>query len=130
MGGEAASIDMNAYSEWRQAWLRQILIAGARTAIVLNDILDAKQASKLHEGSKVKTKADQEMEEQKKEWAKEREKINANAPKASGASWSPAIMMKNLGIASITVPVFLLIVNHGLNPLTWLKAIQYTLGAE
>merc|ERR1719408_928222 len=64
-------ISQEAYQIWKQSWLRLVLLAGARTAIVLNDILDAKGASKLSDGTKMKTKADIEEEKQKAEWAKE-----------------------------------------------------------
>merc|ERR1711937_1093852 len=73
-------IDEATYQEWRSAWLKQILLAGERTAIVLNDILDASGASKLSDGSKVKTKADEEAEKQRIEEEKDRKERHKNDP--------------------------------------------------
>jgi len=112
-----AVIDDAAYQVWRQAWLRQLLIAGERTAIVLNDILDAGGAAKLHEGTGVKTKADDEKEKQKKEWDKERDEILKAEKVARGSPHvNFSVFLTNLSIAAVVVPLFLLVANYGLNP--------------
>ncbi|CAJ1357102.1 unnamed protein product [Effrenium voratum] len=68
---QPAEIDEAAYQEWRHLWLRQILIAGERTAIVLNDILDSKGAAKLATGSKVQTKAEEAKALEDAQWEKD-----------------------------------------------------------
>lgn len=60
--GHIVDIDDAAYRAWRGAWLKQILLAGARTAIVLNDILDASGAARLERRSGVSTRADEAKE--------------------------------------------------------------------
>mmetsp|Transcript_5779 Transcript_5779/g.17053 ORF Transcript_5779/g.17053 Transcript_5779/m.17053 type:complete len:410 (-) Transcript_5779:90-1319(-) len=111
------AIDDGAYHVWREAWLRQILLAGERTAIVLNDLLDASGAQKLHEGSGVKTKADEEKAKEKKEWAKERDRILKAERAARGSPHiNPGVLLTNLSIALVVVPLFLLVANYGLNP--------------
>jgi hypothetical protein len=120
-------IDEAAYQEWRSAWLRQILLAGERTAVVLNDILDASGAAKLSEGSQVKTKADEEKRLEDEQFEKERQERRKNAPASlpskqvvaqQGSSFSNFIT--NLCIAVIVVPSFLMFAQHGLDP----KALQ------
>jgi hypothetical protein len=109
-------IDRTAYMKYREEFLRLLLVAGERTAIVLNDILDAKEAAKLKEGSQVITDADKKEEETKKEWAKEREKrMKFERDHAPGSSSEGAIW-KNLLISAITVPSFLYCVNFGIDP--------------
>merc|ERR1712039_697468 len=104
MGAEAGQvIDENAYQVWREQWLRQILLAGERTAIVLNDILDAGGAAKLSEGSKVQTNADVEKEKEMKEWDKERDRLRRLERAARGnAHVNLPVLMTNLSIAAVT----------------------------
>lgn len=116
------TIDEMAYENWKELWLRQILIAGERTAIVLNDILDSSSAAKLHDGTGVKTKADEEKQKQMEEWDKERVKLQKEERAAKGGTpfrinWS--VLATNLSIAAVVVPIFLLVANYGLNPLNW-----------
>lgn len=112
-------IDESAYQQWRTAWLRQILLAGERTAIVLNDILDASGASKLSEGSKVKTKAEEEAEKQRIEEEKERKERHKKDPAfqaKSSSSYTPNAFqnfLTNLGIAVVVVPCLWWWVNYG-----------------
>lgn len=117
-GAEAQPIEIDdaAFMVWRNQWLQQLLIAGERTAIVLNDILDASSASKLHQGSGVKTKADLEKEKQKAEWAKEREKHKKEHPHKRKPLIDANALIINLMIAAVVVPVFLLVANYGPNP--------------
>lgn len=120
-------IDDAAYQVWREMWLKQILIAGERTAVVLNDILDAGGASKLHQGSGVQTKADVEKAKEKAEWEKERKEHRAKDSAGSRKgqpqmNWNA--FLTNLGIAAVTIPVFILVVNYGLNPKVYAHLIK------
>lgn len=120
-----AAIDDAAYQVWREAWLRQILIAGERTAIVLNDILDAGGASKLQEGTQVKTKADQEKEKQKKEWDKERDQILKAERAARGSPHvNFGVFFTNLSIAAVVVPLFLAVANYGPDPRVYVALLK------
>lgn len=114
------------YHAWRELWLKQILIAGERTAIVLNDILDAKGASRLHDGSGVKTSADQEREKEQVEWDKARAERRKTEKSSSSIRprFNPDVLLKNLIIAAITVPLTLLVANHGLNPQNVANAVR------
>lgn len=116
-------IDEQAYQAWRELWLRQILLAGERTAIVLNDILDSEAAKKLTEGTGVKTNADEEKEKQKAEWAKEFEANPIASQKRSFSSFNMGILMTNMCIAAVVVPCFLVVVNHGMNPKVWMAML-------
>lgn len=115
------------YQRWRKVWMRQILLAGERTAIVLNDILDDSKASKLHEGAGVKTNADKKQEEVMKQWQKEREAERKKEPRRTSAT-GPRIHVgnatTNLGIAAVVVTLFLFVVNHGPNPARWGEMIM------
>jgi len=124
--GQIPEIDEGAYHAWKESWLKQILIAGERTAIVLNDILDASGASKLGQGSGVNTKADQEKKAQEAEWEKERVARRAAERAARGflPSMSASVFATNLGIACVVVPLFLLFVQHGLNPKVHMQVIK------
>jgi len=112
-------IDEAAYQEWRTAWLRQILLAGERTAVVLNDILDASGASKLSEGSTVKTKADEEAEKQLIQEEKERKERHKSDPAFQAkpsSSYTPNAFqsfLTNLVIAAFVVPGFWWTINYG-----------------
>lgn len=118
-------IGEDAYQEWRQLWLRQILIAGERTAIVLNDILDNKGATRLATGSKVQTKADEERKKEEAEWEKERvQRQKERRSRTSSSFINPSAFITNLIIAVFTVPIFLLVANHGLNPQTYAGLIR------
>lgn len=121
---EVFEIDDAAYQEWNKAWLRQILLAGERTAIVLNDILDASGAKKLDSRTQVETDADKAK---KAEYAKleEDRKKNPKIGDTTRTRLAPArinipVLLTNLGIACFTVPLFLVVVNYGLNPQVWL----------
>ncbi|CAK9020241.1 unnamed protein product [Durusdinium trenchii] len=95
-------IDEAAYQEWRHLWLRQILIAGERTAIVLNDILDNKGATRLATGSKVHTKADEEKAKEQAEWDKERIQRQRERRSRTSASFiNPSAFLTNLAIGAI-----------------------------
>jgi len=127
-GGPASSsevidIDDTAYAAYKADWLKRILIAGERTAIVLNDILDAAGAAKLADGSKVKTEADKKEEETKKEWAEAREERNrieaAMGTGSSGGLINFYALRMNFMVACIVVPAFLAVVNFGVNPQTY-----------
>eukprot|EP00929_Paragymnodinium_shiwhaense_P008371 TRINITY_DN112324_c0_g1_i1.p1 TRINITY_DN112324_c0_g1~~TRINITY_DN112324_c0_g1_i1.p1 ORF type:complete len:450 (-),score=131.64 TRINITY_DN112324_c0_g1_i1:41-1390(-) len=130
-GPDAASgpveIDRSDYMALRSAWLKQILLAGERTAIVLNDILDAKGAAKLVEGQGVKTKADEDDKREKDEWEKQRQEERKKEKKdtgrrptvAKGPTFQPRILLINGSIAAVVVSIFLLVVNHGPNPAQW-----------
>merc|ERR1712232_1359044 len=110
------------FQAWRAAWLRQILVAGERTAIVLNDILDANTAAKLNVKPSVKTNEDKRQEEEQKQWDKERKEREKSEPRRTSSS-GPLIhwgnFLTNLGISAVVVPVFLAIVNFGPNPAQW-----------
>jgi len=114
----------------KQIWLNQLLIAGERTAIVLNDILDAAEAKKLSARGGVVTNADEEKKRQEAEWAKERDKNLAKEKATSRASATtpfrviPSIALTNFAIACAVVPVFLLIANHGLDPRSWAALVK------
>ncbi|CAE8687860.1 unnamed protein product, partial [Polarella glacialis] len=127
-GAEAGPvvIDEAAYQVWRELWLKQILIAGERTAIVMNDILDAQGASKLGTAQGVKTDADSERAKEKAEWEKERVKRQKDekSSRSSGPSFNPSVFFKNLSIAVVTVPLVILAANHGLNPYTYTSLIR------
>lgn len=125
-GAEAqpVEVDESAYQVWREAWLRQLLIAGERTAVVLNDILDASGAAKLHDGSGVKTKADQQKEREKAEWAKEREKRQKTATTKISTGVDFSVLLTNLSIAAVVVPIFLLVANYGPNPASYAALIR------
>jgi len=115
-----------AYATYREAFLRQVLLAGERTAVVLNDILDAKGAASLHQGTAVKTKADAEAAKQKAEWAKEfKERAKLAKPSAGSSppmNWSA--FFTNLSIALIVVPTFILMANYGINPRTYQELMK------
>jgi len=118
-------IDDSAYMAWRQKWLRLILLAGERTAIVLNDILDAGGAQKLHKGTKVHTHADIKEAEELKKISGERDKILKAERLARGsAHFNPRNFFCNLCIAVVTLPVFLLVANYGLNPYEYKMLIK------
>merc|ERR1711920_320281 len=124
-------IDENAYQVWREQWLRQVLLAGERTAIVLNDILDAGGAAKIAEGSKVQTNADVEKEKERKEWDKERDKMRKLERAARGNPHiNLPVLMTNFCIAAVTVPLFLLVANYGLNPKTYQALVKSLLEGE
>lgn len=121
-GADAGPIDIDeqAYQMWKDRWLRQILLAGERLAIVMNDILDSASAGKLSKEG-VKTKADEASEKEKAEWAKageENRKKEAQRSRTSysGPTFNPSVIMTNLAIAAVTVPMLVLVVNHGLDP--------------
>lgn len=115
--GQMPEIDDRAYMVWREKWLHQVLLSGARTAIVLNDILDARGAAKLAQGSGVKTNADEEKRKQEEEWEKERQKAKKQERQArSFTRFNFGVLMTNLSIAAVVVPAFLLIVNYGMKP--------------
>jgi len=128
-----ARIDRNAYQAMKQNWLNQLLIAGERTAIVLNDILDAAEAKKLSARGGVVTNADEEKKKQEAEWAKERDKNLAKEKATSRASSTtpfrvvPSIALTNFAIACAVVPIFLLIANHGLDPRCWATLVKMLL---
>merc|ERR1719387_832126 len=106
--GGVVELDESAFEQLRPQVLRQVLLAGERIAIVLNDILDAKGAKKLHEGSTVKTKADEEEKRQKEEWAKEAaERRKKEKQQSSSAGGNAGVFFTNLAIAAVTVPAFL-----------------------
>lgn len=128
-GAPAQPIEISAadYRQWREGWLRQILLAGARTAIVLNDILDVKAAAKLDTRSAVQTDADKEKAKEQAEWEKEREKMQkaeGSRPRSGGPWFNPYIIAKNMAIAAVTVPLFLLFVNHGMNPQVYYEILM------
>lgn len=124
--GKVIDIDDGAYNAWKDKWLRQILLAGERVAIVLNDILDAKGAAKLHEGTGVKTQADAEKAKMEAEWEKERvaKRAEERAQRGMLPSFSMNVFATNLGIACVVVPLFLLFVQHGLNPKVHMELIK------
>jgi len=127
-GAEAGPVEIgeDAYQEWRQMWLQRILIAGERTAIVLNDILDAKGAARLAKGGKVQTKADEEKAKEMAEWEQERVKQRKEERKSRSAPpmFNASVFMTNLSIAIVTVPLTILVATHGLNPLTYQDLIK------
>lgn len=125
-GQHPVQLDEAGYQVWKEAWLRQLLVAGERTAIVLNDILDAGGAAKLHQGSSVKTKADEEKARQQLEWAKEREHAQRAERAAKGflPKFDMSVLCTNLAIAVVVVPLFLAFVNHGLNPNVYISLIM------
>jgi len=51
--GGVFRIDMNLFETWKREMLSKILVAGARTAIVVNSILAQREAGALHAGSGV-----------------------------------------------------------------------------
>jgi len=112
-------IDEQAYQVWREKWLRQVLIAGERLAVVMNDILAASGAAKLSKEG-VKTDADKALEKEKEEWVKlgeENRKQEASRPRTSAtAQISLRVIFTNLAIAAVTVPLFIFFVNYGLDP--------------
>merc|ERR1739848_838388 len=122
-------IDEGTYQEWRSAWLRQILWAGERTAIILNDILDDKGAKKLSEGSKIHTKADDKAEEQSKIDEAERKEWQKNSPVYQAKKGADPNAMQNflsnLMIAVIVVPCIVLVVQYDMNPLDIKKMIEW-----
>eukprot|EP00928_Gymnodinium_smaydae_P086849 TRINITY_DN71265_c0_g1_i1.p1 TRINITY_DN71265_c0_g1~~TRINITY_DN71265_c0_g1_i1.p1 ORF type:complete len:437 (-),score=118.81 TRINITY_DN71265_c0_g1_i1:94-1344(-) len=124
-GAESGPVEITAedYQQLRKVWLRQILVAGERTAIVLNDILDAASAARLREGAAVKTNADKNEEEQKKQWAKERDERLKNERRSAPSSFQFGVFLTNLSIAAVVVPVFLLIMNGVINPVSWIELL-------
>mmetsp|Transcript_63259 Transcript_63259/g.119733 ORF Transcript_63259/g.119733 Transcript_63259/m.119733 type:complete len:407 (+) Transcript_63259:100-1320(+) len=114
-GAGPVELDEAAYQAWKEKWLRQILLAGERTAVVLNDILDSSGAAKLSQGSKVHTKADEEAEKQKAEIAKERKTLAA-ASAVRSPRFNFSALFTNFCIACIVVPLFLLFAQSGLSP--------------
>jgi len=129
-GGEP-ELGEDVFQAWREIWLKQILIAGERTAIVLNDILDAKGAAKLQKGSKVHTKADEEKAKEEAEWEKERLERRKEEKKAAKSRTSarpplfnPSVFLTNLSIALVTVPMTLVVANHGLNPQSYVHLVK------
>jgi len=134
-GAPTQPIEISAadYRQWKEGWLRQILLAGARTAIVLNDILDVKAAAKLKTGSAVNTDADKDKAKEQLEWDKEREKMQkaeAARPRSSGPWFNPHVLFKNMVIAAFTVPLFLAFVNHGMNPQVYYELAMGWLDTE
>merc|ERR1719387_1976458 len=121
--GGVVELDESAFEQL----LRQVLLAGERIAIVLNDILDAKGAKKLHEGSTVKTNADEEEKRQKEEWAKEaaerRKKEKQQSRGTSSVGMDGGVFLTNLFIAAVTVPAFLVFVNYGFDPRSLRQAL-------
>eukprot|EP00933_Yihiella_yeosuensis_P050346 TRINITY_DN48149_c0_g1_i1.p1 TRINITY_DN48149_c0_g1~~TRINITY_DN48149_c0_g1_i1.p1 ORF type:complete len:405 (+),score=91.21 TRINITY_DN48149_c0_g1_i1:99-1313(+) len=126
--GSVVDIDEDAYQVWRELWLKQILIAGERTAIVLNDILDAAAAAKLSAASGVKTEADKGRDDEQEQWEKARQEREKQETKRKSTSakvpWNSSIFLKNLIIAAITVPLFLAFAHHGLDPRNVQAAVQ------
>lgn len=120
---EAGPIDLSgqSYMEWRSRFLRQILLAGERTAIVLNDILDASGADKLSEKTGVKTKADKAEEDEKEEWEKEFKERKKNDPTYTVGSSRTSMQngLTNLGILCVVAPIFFVVATYGLNPATY-----------
>lgn len=110
-------VDQVVASDWKEKWLNQVLMAGQRTAIVLNDILDAQGAKMLDMRTKVKTEADLKLEREYKEIDRVRRK---NPKLYQKKPWFDAgALGTNLMIAAVTVPLWLLWVNFGLNPHAW-----------
>jgi len=131
--GQVIHIDEAAYQAWNQAWLRQLLLAGERTAIVLNDILDASGAKKLSNKAAVHTKADEEKEAEYRKIDEDRKNnpaMAAHNTKLSPVRFNPSVLLTNLAIATVTVPLFLVIVNYGLNPQVWMSAVLAMLEPE
>uniref|UniRef100_A0A6U8U991 Uncharacterized protein n=1 Tax=Zooxanthella nutricula TaxID=1333877 RepID=A0A6U8U991_9DINO len=119
-------IDEGAFQEWRNAWLRQILLAGERTAIVLNDILDASGATRLHEGSGVTTDEEKKKQVEYAELEKERQARRKTEARKKGVlpTFQMSVFLTNLVIALVTVPLFFVFVNHGLNPKVHMALIK------
>lgn len=51
--GGVVRIDDNLFESWKREMLSKMLVAGARTAIVINSILSQREAGQLHSGSGV-----------------------------------------------------------------------------
>jgi len=133
--GSPVEIDEATFQDWRSIWLRQILLAGERTAVVLNDILDAKGAKKLSEGTKIHTKADEAAEEQRKKDEKERKEWQAKDPNFNRKPTNAYVpinawgnFLTNLMIAAVVIPCFLWVATREANPfdprvlLEWLES--------
>lgn len=125
--GSPVDIGQSGYFQIRQQWLRQVLLAGQRTAIVLNDILDAKGASKLSEGSQVHTKQDDKKVEEEEAWEKELAERKKKEPAAYvgtkyRGSYSHGVT--NLMIAAVVVPMFIVVTNYGVDPTKYVNALS------
>lgn len=60
-------VDQELFESWKREMLSKMLVAGARTAIVLNSILQLREATNLHSGTAVKELEDEEEHEHKAE---------------------------------------------------------------
>jgi len=108
-GGPQMAINFgdSTYSAIRQDILDQLLLAGARTAIVLNDILSIQDASKLNKGSTV-NKAIGDSSEDRDYIPPELQKV---ARASRGPQFSFWVMVQNLGIGAVVVGGFLFLMN-------------------
>lgn len=119
-GGQKGVIDIDdsEFVHLREMLIHQVLLGGARTAIVLNDILDVEGAKQLHEGTNVHTRADDIERKQHEEWAKFKSSGSDKSSKSrslSSVPWSWSNFCTNISIAIIVIPLFFVVANNGLN---------------
>merc|ERR1712087_395365 len=88
-------------------------------------------AAKLADNSKIVTNADVEKAKERQEWEKERDKVRRAERAARGNPHiNIPVLMTNLSIAAVVVPLFLLVANYGLNPLTYQSLIKSLLESD
>mmetsp|Transcript_58091 Transcript_58091/g.138196 ORF Transcript_58091/g.138196 Transcript_58091/m.138196 type:complete len:375 (+) Transcript_58091:67-1191(+) len=93
------------YEAWKQEMLSKMLVAGARTAIVLNSILQHREASTLHDGTAVKMEDEEEIPRAKMPTGGRRSDSTHFHRKA----WSgPSAFIANLGIFFVVYVIFML----------------------
>lgn len=104
-------IDEGLYMYWKRAMLSRILVAGARTAILLNAILHHREGAKLNGGSAVNVAVDEGAEGSDEDDSSEvlpQAVLNRHEiPKGTRAKKGLHALALNAGIASIVLLCFL-----------------------
>jgi len=104
--GGVLKVDDNLYEVWKREMLVKMLVAGARTAIVLNSILQAREASSLKGGTAV-SEIEGEEEEDNKAPVGGRRADAHHAVHSSSTSQGLMAALTNLGIFFVVLVVFL-----------------------
>uniref|UniRef100_A0A7S1PLT7 Aspergillus nuclease S(1) n=1 Tax=Alexandrium catenella TaxID=2925 RepID=A0A7S1PLT7_ALECA len=97
-------VDENLYEVWKREMLIKMLVAGARTAIVLNSILQAREAESLQGGTSV-SEIEGEDDDEKKAATSGR-KADAHHS-VMGARQGPIAALMNAGIFLVVLIIFL-----------------------
>jgi len=100
-------LDESLYELWKREMLSKMLVAGARTAIVLNSILDHREAANLQGGTAVSEIEGEEEEERAKVAVAGRKADAHHAVHGARLAQGATAGLTNLGIFTLVLAVFL-----------------------